>query len=43
MHTPDEQHLALLLDCPDARFLVVFLLFRNEYSLFNVTEDEITM
>jgi hypothetical protein len=42
MHTPDEQHLALLLDCPDARFLVIVFL-RHEYRFFDVSEHEVAM
>jgi hypothetical protein len=43
MHTSNKQHLTLLLDRPDAWFLVLFLLFRHEYRFLNVSEHEIAM
>ena len=41
--TSDEQHLALLLDCPHARLLVLVFLLRNVYGLFDVSENEVAM
>jgi len=41
--TSHEEHLALLLDCPDARFLVLFFLLRHKYGFFHVSEYKIAM
>jgi hypothetical protein len=41
--TSHEQHLALLLDRPDAWFLVFLFLLCNEYGLFDVSEYKIAM
>jgi hypothetical protein len=42
-HTSYKQHLALLLDRPYARLLVLFLFLCHKYSLFDVAEDEVAM
>jgi hypothetical protein len=41
--TSDEQHLALLLDCPHARLLVLVFLLSNVYGFFDVSENEVAM
>jgi hypothetical protein len=43
MRTSHKQHLALLLDRPYAGLLVVVFLLRNEYCLFDVSENEVAM
>jgi hypothetical protein len=41
--TSYKQHLALLLHCPDAWFLVVLFLLSHEYCLFDVAKNEVAM